>query len=85
MVGFPAEVPRVLWSASAPGRFTPEERTFGIHHIGESVGPRAGMNTLENRIILLLPGIDPRFLRRPALSLVTIQTTLRRTQYKINK
>jgi hypothetical protein len=31
------------WSASLPGRFTPEEKTSGTHWIADWVGPRAGL------------------------------------------
>jgi hypothetical protein len=33
------------WSASCPGRFTPEERAPGTHWIGGWVHPRAGLDT----------------------------------------
>jgi hypothetical protein len=32
------------WSASHPGRFTPEERAPGTHWIGGWVGPRTGLD-----------------------------------------
>jgi hypothetical protein len=37
------------WSASCPGRFTPEERAPGTHWIGGWVGPRAGLDDVEMR------------------------------------
>jgi hypothetical protein len=42
------------WSPSRPGRFTPGERAPGYHWIGGWVGPRAGLNDLEERQILPL-------------------------------
>jgi hypothetical protein len=41
-------------SASRPGRFTPGERAPGTHWIGSWVGPRAGLDDVEARIILPL-------------------------------
>jgi hypothetical protein len=49
------------WSASRPGRFTP-----GTHWIGGWVDLRAGLNYLQNRKFLTLPGLRP--LGRPARS-----------------
>jgi hypothetical protein len=37
--------------------FTPEERASGTHWIGGWVGPRAGLDDLEKRKILTLPGL----------------------------
>jgi hypothetical protein len=52
------------WSASRP-----EERTPGIHCTGGWMGPRAGLNTEDRgKIILPLPGIEPRSPGRPARS-----------------
>jgi hypothetical protein len=36
------------WSASRPGRFTPEETAPGTHWIGGWVDPRAGLNDVVN-------------------------------------
>ena len=52
VVRFPAGAAPGLWSASCPDRFTPEEWTFAIHYIGDSVDPR----------VLLLLSIGPRWL-----------------------
>jgi hypothetical protein len=41
------------WSASRPCRFTP-----GTHWIGGWVGPRAGLDDLEKRKFLTLPGLE---------------------------
>jgi hypothetical protein len=35
------------WSASRPGRFTPEERAPGTHWIGGWVDPRASLDEIE--------------------------------------
>jgi hypothetical protein len=35
------------WSASLPGRFTPEERDPGTHWIGGWVDPRACLDDVE--------------------------------------
>jgi len=40
------------WSASHPGRFTPRERAPGTHLLGW-VGPRAGLDLVERRKIIL--------------------------------
>jgi hypothetical protein len=44
------------WSASCPGHFTPGEISPGIHWIGGSVGPRTGLDEVEKRKFLTLPG-----------------------------
>jgi hypothetical protein len=50
------------WSASRPGRFTPEERAHGAHWIGVCVG------TAEERKISLLAGNPTRAVQRMAHS-----------------
>jgi hypothetical protein len=45
------------WSASRPGRFTPGERDPGTHWIGGWVDPRAGLDGVEKRKFLTLPGL----------------------------
>jgi hypothetical protein len=56
------------WSASRPGRFTPGERAPSTHCIGgwRGGGPRAGLDDLEKRKFLILPGLELRTLCRPA-------------------
>jgi hypothetical protein len=54
------------WSASRPGRFTPEEKAPSTYWIGGWVGPRAGMDDLEKRKFLTVPGLEIRNLVRPA-------------------
>jgi hypothetical protein len=56
------------WSTSRPGRFTPEERAPGTHWIGGWVNLRAGLDNLEKRKFLTLPGLELRPLGRPARS-----------------
>jgi hypothetical protein len=53
------------WSASRPCRFTPRERARGIHWIGGWVGPRAGLDDVEKRKFLTLPGLEYRPLGCP--------------------
>jgi hypothetical protein len=56
------------WSVSRPGRFTPEERDPSTHWIGGWVDPRAGLDDVEKRKFLTLPGLELRPLGRPARS-----------------
>jgi hypothetical protein len=56
------------WSASRCILFTPGERSPSAHCIGGWVGPRAGMDAMENRAFLTLKGIELRPLGRPARS-----------------
>jgi hypothetical protein len=50
------------------------ERAPGTHHIGLWVGPRAGLDAIKMRILLLVPAIEPQFFCRSACSLVAIPT-----------
>jgi hypothetical protein len=56
------------WSTSRPGRFTPRERAPGTHSIGGWVDPRTGLDDVEKRKFLTLPGLELRPLSRPARS-----------------
>jgi hypothetical protein len=56
------------WSASHPGRFTAEEKASDAHWIGGWVGPRAGLDDVEKRKFLTLPGLELRLFGRPARS-----------------
>jgi hypothetical protein len=50
-------------------RFTPEERTPDTHWTGDWVDPRAGLGTeVRGKILLPLPGIEPRSLGLPVRS-----------------
>jgi hypothetical protein len=51
------------WSASRPGHFTP-----GTHWIRGWVSPRAGLDDVEKRKFMTLPGLELRLLDRPARS-----------------
>jgi hypothetical protein len=46
------------WSASRPGHFTHGESAPGIHCIGGWVDPRVGLDDVENRKFLTLPGLE---------------------------
>jgi hypothetical protein len=46
------------WSTSRPGRFTPGERAPGTHWIGGLMDLRAGLDDLEKRKFLTLPGLE---------------------------
>jgi hypothetical protein len=56
------------WSASHPGRFTPGERDPGTHWIGGWVDPRAGLEDVEKRKFLTIPGLELQPFGRPASS-----------------
>jgi hypothetical protein len=56
------------WSASRPGCFAPGERIPDTHWIGRWVGPRAGLDDVEGRKILLLLGLELQHFGRPARS-----------------
>jgi hypothetical protein len=46
------------WLALRAGRFTPVERASSTRSTGCSVGPRAGLDDVENRKFLTLPGLN---------------------------
>jgi hypothetical protein len=48
------------WSASCPSRFTPRETFPGTQWIRGWVGLRAGLEDVEKRQFLPLPGIELR-------------------------
>jgi hypothetical protein len=56
------------WSASRPGRFTPGERAPGTHWLEGWVSPRVGLDDVEKRKFLNLPGLELRPLDRPTRS-----------------
>jgi hypothetical protein len=47
-------------STSRPGRFTPGERAHGTHWIGGWVDLRVGLDDMEKRKLLTLPGLKLR-------------------------
>jgi hypothetical protein len=46
------------WSASRPGRFTAGESVRGTHWIGGWLGHRTGLDDVEKRKFLTLPGLE---------------------------
>jgi hypothetical protein len=56
------------WSASGPCLLNPKESASGTHWIGGWVDPRAGLEDVEMRKSLTLPGLGLRPLGRPACS-----------------
>jgi hypothetical protein len=46
------------WSASRPRRFIPGEIAPDTHEIGSWVNPRAGLDDIEKRKFLTLPGLE---------------------------
>jgi hypothetical protein len=54
--------------ASRPGRLSPMERAPDTHWIGDWVDTRAGLEGVEKRTFLTLPGLELRSLGRPARS-----------------
>jgi hypothetical protein len=56
------------WSASRPGRFTPGERAPDTHYIGGCMDSRAGLDVVEKRKFLTLPGLELRPLGCPTRS-----------------
>jgi hypothetical protein len=56
------------WSASRPCCFTPRESGPCTHWRRSLVGPRAGLNEMEKRKFLTLPGLKTRPLGRPSRS-----------------
>jgi hypothetical protein len=56
------------WSASCPCRFNPGERAPGTHWLGGWMGLRSGLHNVKKRKFLTLPGLELRFLGRPARS-----------------
>jgi hypothetical protein len=56
------------WSNSRPGRFPPGGKSPGTHWIGGWVDLRAGLDDLEKRKFLTLPGLELRRLGRPSRS-----------------
>jgi hypothetical protein len=56
------------WSASRPSRFTPGESAPGTHLLGGWVGHRAGLDDVEKRKFVTLPGLELRLLGLPVRS-----------------
>jgi hypothetical protein len=56
------------WSTPCPGRFTPGEKAPDTHWTGGWVDPRPGLDDVEMRKFLTLPGLELQLLGRPARS-----------------
>jgi hypothetical protein len=56
------------WLASRPCRFTPGERVPGTHWIGGWVDPGDGLDHVEKRKFLIVPGFELRPFGRPAVA-----------------
>jgi hypothetical protein len=56
------------WSPLRPDRFTPGKGALGVYLIGGWVGPKTGLEDVERRKILSLPGPELRALGHPARS-----------------
>jgi hypothetical protein len=54
------------WSDSRPGRFTLGEKATRTYWIGGWVNRRPGLDDVEKRKFLTLPGLEFRLLSRPA-------------------
>jgi hypothetical protein len=50
------------WSVSRPGRFTPSEKAPGTHWIEGWASRRAGLDAVEKRKFLTLPGLEGLFI-----------------------
>jgi hypothetical protein len=48
------------WRDSRPGRFTPGERVPSTHWVGVWAASRTGLDHMENRKFLILPGLESR-------------------------
>jgi hypothetical protein len=71
------------WSASRPCRFTPEERAPGTHWIGGWVDSRAGLDDMEKRQFLILPGLNcnPSVVHPVASRYIDLATLASTAQY----
>jgi hypothetical protein len=52
----------------APAALPPGKEPPGTHRIGHRVNPRAGLDDVEKRKFLTLPGLEFRSIGRPARS-----------------
>ena len=55
---------RCEWSATHASRFTPKEKVPGASGRGGWFDPNSGLDTLDKRVVLPLPGTEPRFFCR---------------------
>jgi hypothetical protein len=56
------------WSASRLARYSPGDEVPGTHSIGDWVDPRTGLDDVEERKFLTLPGLKLRHLRCPTIA-----------------
>jgi hypothetical protein len=56
------------WSASRPTHYTPGERAPSSVWIGDWVNARVGLDDMERKKFLILPGLELRSLGCPARS-----------------
>jgi hypothetical protein len=63
-------------------RFTPEERAPGTHWIGGWVDLRAGLDDLERRKFLTLPGLERQFCL-PYINILRLKLVLKTTDILI--
>jgi len=69
-------------AASRPGVFTPRKRVDGTHRIGGWVGPRAGLDVLDDTNPLPLLEIEPRNVQPVAESAHRLQKLVFLLQYR---
>lgn len=70
------------WPASRPGRFNAEKRAIDTYWIGMWLGPGAGLDAVEKRNLLTLPGIEFRLLS-PSRILVTVLTKVFEVEHSV--
>jgi hypothetical protein len=56
------------WSAPRPGHLTPGEKALDTHRGGGWMDPTAGLDDVEKRKFLILPGLELRCLGSPVRS-----------------
>jgi hypothetical protein len=66
---------RCEWSASHASRFTPKGEVSGASGIEGWADPSSGLDALEHRVVLPLPGIEPRFFCRLSRNTVGLDST----------
>lgn len=71
---------RLQFVASTAGRFNSHEKLRATHQIRRWMSPTCDLDALWKKTKrIALPGTKHRFLRRPALVIVTIRITLTRS------
>jgi hypothetical protein len=60
----------------SPTDLSPGIRALGTHRIGDCVGTTVGLDIVENRISLAMPGIKIKILGHPTHSLVNVPSEL---------